>query len=221
LNTSKEELRKLLAHVEASHEAEKGRFARILHDDLSQKLTALLIELSLLETAFAPNTKEASKMADLSGMVSSISQSVRGLTNELRLKILDEFGLFPALKHETQRLSKESKVRLVLLPQSVELDLAPELGAELFKVFQNIASKMIVRHGATEIEVLTSGTARSCLLRVSENGKGQRGKKLFESGSVELLDLHERARRFGGTIELAQVRGQGTIVTIKVKPKKR
>ena len=219
MNTSKEQLRKLLAHVEESHQFEKARFARILHDDLSQKLTALLIELSLLETAFPPETKEAKKMAELSEMVSTISQSVRRLTNELRLKILDEFGLFAALKHETERLSRESKVRLVLLPKSVELDLAPELGSELFKIFQNITGKMITRHGAKEIHVLTKSAYQSCLLQITEKIESPGTEELFDQGSLDLLDLDERTRRLGGKMELTRVPAGGTVVTIKVPHK--
>src|SRR5437016_7982633 len=88
LKTSKEQLRLLLAKVESAHDTEKARFARTLHDDLSQKLTVLLIELSLLEKAFPEGTSEANKITELSNLVSSISQSVRQMTNELRLKIL-------------------------------------------------------------------------------------------------------------------------------------
>ena len=76
---------------------------------------------------------------------------------------------------------------------------------------------MVKRHGATEIQVLTKRSGQSYLLRVSENGTG--AEDLFEAGSLEVLDLHERARRVGGKIEIERTRNGGSVVTIKARQK--
>jgi signal transduction histidine kinase len=214
LKISKDKLRDLLARVEAAHEQEKAQFARTLHDDLSQKLTALLIELSLLETAFSPTTKEAKKIAVLSEMVSSISQSVRRLTNQLRLKILDEFGLFPAIRHETERWRKEAAVLFHLTPESLELDLDPEIGTQLFKSFQSIVSEMVAHRGVKEIHVSIQSGARALTLTVSEQSERKEKKGLFDVEPLGLMRLEEQVYRLQGTLKILH---GPTGATVKIK----
>jgi two-component system sensor histidine kinase UhpB len=216
LNTSKEQLRKLLASVQAEHEVEKGRFARTLHDDLSQKLTALLIELSLLEAALPVNSTEAQKVASLSEIVSSVSQSVRRLTNDLRLKILDEFGLVAALRHESQRFVKEHGVHINIWPEELKVGIDCDAAATIFRIFRQVVARMITLHAANQIEVQIDQRPREVVVRIGEHSGQRRRKKLFSDEPLVLLGLREEVRRFGGTLKLVEIAGAGTVITIQV-----
>ncbi len=225
MKTSKEQLRALIAHIEAGHEEEKIRLARTLHDDLSQKLTALLIELSLLEDSFA-GKKEGAKLAELSSLVTAISQSVRKMTNELRLKILDEFGLVAAMKHETERITQQTKACFALHVKTDELKLPPGMAAGVFHVFQKIARHIIARPSTRQVTVHIEDTGKEVILRMSDDCKVRRGKPVYLEGSMELLNIREHVERLGGTVQFVEVQSGGTIATVKIRkqasaPKKR
>ncbi|MDB6026466.1 MAG: signal transduction histidine kinase [Verrucomicrobiales bacterium] len=214
LKTSNEQLRALLARSEAAHEAEKSRFARTLHDDLSQKLTALLIELSLLERAFLPTSKEARKVEELSGIVSSISQSVRKMTNELRLKLLDEFGLAAAIKHQTERWVKDANIHVLISPEPDEFEMDSALAAGIFKIFQTVV-RAFTEQSVTQMCVDIEDTSETFCMRISEGGKARRHKKIFADEPLELLGLHEHARRLHGELKLVKTTRNRTEVQLK------
>lgn len=199
MNISKEQLRTVLAELEKSNKAERARIARILHDDLSQKLTALLMELSFLQSEFSPDSKHAQKIEEISSLVSSVGESVRSLTNSLRSKILEEFGFFAALKQEVSRLAKEG-VLVKLVTEPAEVNLPRDASDALFKIFQTVVGAALARDQVKEIQV-TTRTSRDWLILQISTASLSGG--FFEKTSVESLILHERARRTGIKIKLS------------------
>lgn len=213
MNISKDQLRTVLAHLEKSNNAERTRIARVLHDDLSQKLTALLMELSFLQGDFPADSKHAQKIEEISAIVSSVGESVRSLTNSLRSKILEEFGFIAALKQETSRLAKEG-VLVKLLTRPAEVTLPREVSEALFNIFQTVVGAAVARDQVKEIQV-TTRTSRDCfILQISAPSLSDR---LFEEASVESLSLHERAGRAGIKIKMSNTTDSGSVITARVR----
>jgi signal transduction histidine kinase len=51
---------------------------------------------------------------------------------------------------------------------------------------------------------------------VRDDGKGIAESKIFERGSMGLLDMRERAMAFGGTTEVTALPERGTCVTVLI-----
>ncbi|OUL78454.1 hypothetical protein CA602_31475, partial [Paraburkholderia hospita] len=82
LKQSREELRRLSANLQSVREEEKTRIARELHDDLGQQLTALKMELSVLETELTSRSgtrEQIDAIARLHGMARTIDATVASL----------------------------------------------------------------------------------------------------------------------------------------------
>lgn len=217
LNTSKEQLRALLAHVNASHEKAKAGFAKTLHDDLSQKLTALLIELSLLENSLPASSVEASKVKELSALVLSISQTVRTLTNDLRLKILDEFGLAAALKHETQRLAKLTGAEITVQVEDLGSRLPGSVGSDVFQIFRLIM-EILFASDVSQVQTSVQLKSRHLILRIVSSAKedAKKPKPNFDETSFDALNVREQVRRLRGSIKFSDVPNEGAVIVVKV-----
>jgi two-component system sensor histidine kinase NreB len=106
--------------VVAAQELERRRLARELHDETGQALTSILLGLKPLEEALQKEENRAA-IADLRGLVVATLQDVRRLAVELRPKVLDDFGLVPALERLTESFSEQT---------GIEVDLEGRAGAD-------------------------------------------------------------------------------------------
>lgn len=103
------ELQKLSAELLRVQDEERRRMARTLHDDLGQELTALKIELDVLNTAEGaanPDLAQAIELAE------SALSKVRNMSYLLHPPLLDESGLIPALHWYVEGLKTRGPLRI-------------------------------------------------------------------------------------------------------------
>src|SRR5207249_852354 len=92
-----------------------GRLARGLHDETGQALTSILLGLrSLEEVVQGDEPREAT--AKLRELVVATLQDVRQLAVELRPKVLDDFGLVPALERLTETFGAQTRIDVQFEP---------------------------------------------------------------------------------------------------------
>ena len=101
--------RDALRRVVAAQELERQRLARELHDETGQALTSILLGLKQLDDGEAPEA-----VAELRELVVATLQDVRRLAVELRPKVLDDFGLVPALERLTQGFGEQTGIAVDL-----------------------------------------------------------------------------------------------------------
>jgi signal transduction histidine kinase len=87
----------------------------------------------------------------------------------------------------------------------------------MFRIFQEALTNVVRHAGATRAEIsLGTEDGDTLLLRICDNGKGI--GRAGESGreGLGILGMHERARMFGGSVEIAPQIGNGTRVTARI-----
>ena len=93
--------------VVEAQELERRRLARELHDETGQALTSILLGLKALEDSVEGDEARAG-VAGLRELVVATLQDVRRLAVELRPKVLDDFGLVPALERLTESFAEQT-----------------------------------------------------------------------------------------------------------------
>ena len=98
LRQQSEERRNLLAKIITTQEEERRRIARELHDDLSQTLTSLVMNIATTEMLTDSDPKAAKKsLESIRQQTSEAVDEVRRLMRDLRPNLLDDLGLVPAI----------------------------------------------------------------------------------------------------------------------------
>ena len=101
--------RDALRRIVDAQELERRRLARELHDETGQALTSILLGLRALEETFdGEGSRQA--VSDLRELVVATLQDVRRLAVELRPKVLDDFGLVPALERLTETFGEQTGI---------------------------------------------------------------------------------------------------------------
>jgi signal transduction histidine kinase len=215
------ELRALAQRAQAALEQQRTRLAQELHDHLTQKLTVVSLELSLLDSGLSseqglsgPKLRE--KVKELSFLVQDAIQSLRKIKAELRPKLLDEFGLIAALEWETAEFQRKTGLQCTFsaIPDDVRLE--PHVATELFRMFQGILANVMDHARASHVTVKVREDGPQLHLRVSDDGAGITQEAIESPASLGLLELRERTAAVRGELQLEGSPGRGTTVAIKV-----
>ena len=213
LQDSHRQLEKLAAHFDIIREEESGRIAREVHDVLGQMLTALKLDIGLL-TRRIPQDPEAFLRTEAAHkLVDSLIQTVRRIAIELRPAMLDDLGLTPTIRWQTQEFIKRTGLQadLELDEVAVEADVA----TGMFRIFQEILTNVARHAQATNISVSLTENDGCLRLAVRDDGVGIESNQGLSGKSLGLLGMRERARRLGGTIDInGRMGGTKVVVTI-------
>ncbi len=203
------ERRESTARTVAAQEQERLRIARELHDEIGQRLTATLLQLSRLygqaPSELQPRLQEASETAR------ETLNEVRTVAAQLRPVALDDLGLPSALGVLAEQMSEPGGPR-------VDARLAPRLpplGEEAELVVYRIAQEALtnaVRHAAaTRIDLKLGWEAGHTALLIRDDGKGLNGARPGNG----IRGMRERALLVGADLTIhSSVNGAGTEVRL-------
>jgi PAS domain S-box-containing protein len=104
------ELRELAGRLSALEEAERRALARELHDQVSQYLTALSIDLEIIQSQLPPGAPPLAgeRVQDALEITSQTSARIRDVMADLRPAVLDDYGLEAALRWLAARFTRQS-----------------------------------------------------------------------------------------------------------------
>jgi two-component system, NarL family, sensor kinase len=197
---------------------ERRHLARELHDTTVQALTALVLNLTALETS-APtlDAKSCNRLSDSLALAEQCAREVRTLSYLLHPPLLDEVGLGAAVRHYVEGFAQRSGLQ-------VALDLPCELGrlpgdaeTALFRVVQESLTNIHRHSGSRQARVRLACPASEVRLEVEDGGKGippeiREDTNGTASGlGVGILGMRERLRQLGGQLEIHS-NGHGTTV---------
>jgi signal transduction histidine kinase len=202
----------------AAAEAERGRWARELHDETLQALGNLRLVLSGARRRGDPEEMSAAIAQALEQLDFDIT-TLRGLITELRPAALDQLGLEPALMALVERvrgggLDVDAHVKLDYEPGHAPTRLASELETAVYRIVQEALTNAVKHGGArrASVEVLESDGQISVTVR--DDGSGFDPKAATEGFGV--AGMRERADMLGGNISVQSSPGNGTTVSLQL-----
>jgi signal transduction histidine kinase/ABC-type uncharacterized transport system substrate-binding protein len=196
-----------------AQEAERTRLARELHDDFSQRIAAVAIDLEAMskkDRNMPPEAKQ--KLDQLGGLVIGIGTDLHSVSHQLHSSTLDSLGLVDALDSLCEEIAAQSDIEVDFVHEQVPEPILPDLALCLFRIAQEGLRNVKKHSGASVVEVRLSGTASGVHLSIADNGRGFSHSKVAKSSGLGLRSMQERMRLAGGALEIHSSEGQGTIV---------
>lgn len=208
-------LKALAQRIVTSHEEERTRVSRDLHDGLSQLLVSLKFHLELAQQRVADGRKDAGEQIDkgLEGLGTAISE-IRRISHNLRPSLLDNLGLSAAL----QQLLDEFEMRtgIVVDADIARVDLsADEAGATtLYRIAQEALTNIERHAGARHVRLDLAASAGIVRLAIADDGRGFDPSRIEHprSGGIGLRNMRERIEHHGGRLALASAPGHTELI---------
>jgi signal transduction histidine kinase len=185
--------------------------ARELHDDLTQRLAVLAIEVGRAEQAANDPAQTQAMQSIREGLV-RLSDDVHALASPLHPSVLEELGLAEALRAEVGRLSRQGGVELAVRIGPLPAVVGKAVALCLFRVAQGSLSNVIRHAGARAASVHLQSMDGGLLLEVRDDGVGFNGSDSGKRRSLGLLSMEERVRLLNGTLDIESAPGRGTSI---------
>lgn len=223
LHEQETQLRSLAKHLQEAREEEKLRIARELHDEFSQMLTVLRMDLTVLSRTISKTISEPIQRNSLLEKISSIAEllestirSSRRIITELRPAVLDELGLYTAIQWQAQEFETRTGIRCKIIKLLYDINLDKHTSTAIFRILQEGLTNVAKHSAATNVVINLKVIDHKLLLELKDNGRGIDKNKLRSPTSTGLLGIRERVMALNGSFEIHSDIGDGTRLLIYV-----
>jgi PAS domain S-box-containing protein len=217
-----EDLLKELTHrVVQVQEAERGRVALELHDNITQLLCAVLFRSQALVIQLSghdgPAKAEATKLRQ---MLEETAKEVERISNNLKPNVLNQLGLAGVLGEARAEFAHRTgiPVRLNCAPLDVQLPAETELA--LYRIVQEALGNVAKHARARHVTLRLGQRGAFVRLAIRDDGVGfNQGRLPAMRGGTGGLGLHsmrERATYAGGTLTIKSGRRRGTEIEVLI-----
>ncbi len=224
LRRGRERYKQLVQQILVAQEEERRRLSRELHDETSQSLSGLalnlqaLIEMKRLINIDNPEFENRLKKAHTLSV--QIGAEVSRLIADLRPTILDTLGLIPAIRHYAESNLNPAGINFILNVEGDISNLTHECEAGLFRFAQGAIGNILHHSQANKVEILLKQLNDEMELNINDDGVGFDVSKIthIEEGGrgVGLFSMKERVRLMGGNCSITSEQGKGTKIRVLI-----
>ena len=207
------------AKLLSSIEEERRRIGRELHDDTSQTLAAVMINLDLVDKALAeapPTIRE--RVVNSKELLRYTLGQIKLLVYDLRPVMLDDFGLVPTLRWYIESHAEGSGPSIELDVAAAPLRLPGDVETALFRITQEAIANAVRHSHAAKVVVRLETAPGVVKLAVIDNGEGFEPREAIRHSQpgLGLLSIKERVELLDGTLSIESHKGRGTRVYVVI-----
>ena len=217
LQTSQNELQTLARKLLTAQEEERRALARELHDDLSQRLAAVSIDMGILQSGPRPLPEPVlNQLIQIQDHLVQLSSDIHDLSRRLHPSIIDDLGLVDAIQSECDRFSAQEKISVEVSMEHVPETIPKDVALGLYRIVQE-GLRNIAKHAATkEARVILSGNGDSLFLTIQDSGSGFDPAGAKKRWGIGLQSVKERAQLLQGKFFIDSKPGEGTALEVRV-----
>jgi len=224
LRTARERYRRLARQILVAQDEERKRLARELHDETSQALSGLTLQLqALVDMAEMSDKHDTGFIAGLKKVQSlaiQVHNEVSRLIADLRPSLLDTLGLIPAIRQYTETRLRPVGINVSVETRGMDRRLPPEVETGLFRIIQGAIGNIIQHSRAKNASIILEYQGGELSLSIIDDGEGFDVSKITdieESGRGRgVFSMRERVMLLGGTGWIESQPGRGTTCRARI-----
>ncbi len=217
---SERRFRRIARGVLRLQEEERARISRDLHDGIGQLLTALKIQLELLEQAAASAPDLSARIAGVRELAETALAEVRQLSHVLRPQMLDELGLEPTLRWLARTFQDRTGIEVDLSLGGVERRSDPDVETLVYRLVQEALTNVARHSGARAVSVKLERRPERLSVRIEDHGTGFHAGELLSARDEErgfgLRAMRDRVEFVNGRFSLRSAPGEGTVIEAEI-----
>jgi signal transduction histidine kinase len=212
------DLSALSSHLQQVREQEKGDLARELHDELGGLLVAAKMDVTWLRRKVGAEDPDSRvRWERILGALDSGVDLKRRVVEQLRPTLLDNMGLFAALRWQLQESCGRVGLKCEDVMPEHELAISSEAAIAIFRIAQEAMTNIIKHSRATAVELRVVQSVEELLLIIRDNGVGVVLSRTRSVGSHGLLSMRHRVDALGGSWSMAPgIAGSGTEIKVRL-----
>lgn len=193
---------------------ERERIGMDLHDGIIQSIYGVGLALDYARMALDEDPKQARlKIEQSIEALNSTIRDIRSYILDLRPRQFLGEDLNKGLQRLVDEFNANTEAQAILVvPENGLVNFSAQNAKALFHICQEALANIAKHSDATEAEVRLWSAKDRVLLEVADNGAGFDLNKMSVTLGHGLSNMHTRARKVGGDVEITSYPGEGTTV---------
>ena len=209
--------RRLLQRLFRTREEERARLARLMHDEIGQRLTGIQLQVAAVARLCAAERRDydaaRESLNHVRHEVDELVELMRDQLRSFRPPPVRELGLAGAIAGYCEQWSRETGIRC-----DVELDkgadaLDPDGRVQVYRIVQEALTNVARHAGATGVRLRLAVDANVLFLEVEDDGTGFEPERAAEG--LGLAGMRERAQLLHGRLDIERTPTGGARVRLR------
>lgn len=194
-----------------AQDEERQRIARELHDDVTQRLAVLAVEISALTRSDSSEASRQGHIEHLRKAAAQLAEDVHNFAYRLHPSLLEHLGLEAAIRDQVDDFIRRTGLKVQYMQRKVPQSLPLSVATCLYRVTQESLQNVLKHAEASDVLIRLLGTATGVGVCIRDNGKGFIHEPAGSaSRGLGLISMEERVRLFNGTFRIRTCIGKGT-----------
>jgi signal transduction histidine kinase len=194
-----------------AQERERSRLASEIHDDFSQRLALIALELGNAEESISTSPDKATQQVrNILNSASELGADLHTLSHRLHSSTLERLGLVPGVSALCREFAAQQGIEIDFLPENVPSSVHPDVALCLFRIVQEGLRNLKKHSGASKGQVRLRKAGDKLLVSVYDEGIGFDARDLGEKEGLGIRSMEERTYLLGGRFEIRSKPGRGT-----------
>jgi two-component system, NarL family, sensor histidine kinase UhpB len=156
------------------------------------------------------------RLEEMNALIDTAINDVQRVAAELRPVILDDLGFVHAIEAYLRDVERRSHLRCVLDSQVSDVPIAADAATALFRILQEALTNVIRHAAARRVDVTLTADDEAVALVIQDDGVGIPAAEEVNPRAMGLVGMRDRARLFGGSVQVAGGPRGGTRVTARL-----
>ena len=216
LRESHARIQHLARRLVATQERERSRVARELHDDLSQKLALLTMDLNqLADDSLRQEAELRERIRVLTTQAADIARDVHRISHALHPSMLATLGVVRAVEQYCAEFAATHGLGIEFACDGLPFHIPQEVELCTFRIVQEALQNAAKHSGTATLHVHLSYDDESLMLHIADRGRGFEPDETDRRG-LGLVSMQERVDALGGEFTVLASAGRGTRISVRL-----
>ncbi len=209
-------LSQLIEHLEEISESHRSMLARKLHDDAGASLVSAMMDLAWVERHSETSSDENQRI--LKRVFRSLASTLdmeRIMIEQLRPSLLDEVGLFAALRWHMRTTCKPAGLSWAIDLPDPEPAFLKHASIVVFRIVEEALESLMVDQAATSADLKVTAVDGVLTVSVQTDGVSASKRRADRDAPYAFLRLQHRAASLGGDVQLYGPSSRGTSIAAR------
>jgi signal transduction histidine kinase len=218
LKQARKDQRQLSGMLINAQEQERSRIAADLHDDFSQRLAVLALDLETFAETIPESPEEAKRLLhELLDSASEMGADLHTLSHRLHSSTLESLGLVPGVSAFCKEFAAQQGIQVDFTHKGIPRSVPPEVALCLFRLVQEGLRNLKKHSGASEGQVSLAMVDSILHLSICDHGVGFDLKELVKKEGLGIRSMREHVHLVGGRFEIRSTPQKGTMIDVRVR----
>jgi len=211
--------KKILGKIMNVQEEERKKISRELHDQVGQYLTAMNLELRVIDD-LTGSKKVRERTQNIRVMIDRTQKYIKNLIWELRPSSLDDIGLEAAITRHLLSPLNRAGINADIQAKGDNKSLEYYISSTVYRIIQEALSNIYKHANAKNVKINLDIIKSKISFNITDDGKGFEVDEVLNnaiySRKFGLLGMEERALLVNGQLIIESGPGNGTTIYLKI-----